>query len=427
MESLNTPNMHIKNYTNKKATLSLLIMFLLPSFLFVSFNLSSLAIGTLIAAAFIILINFKTVINFNFKSFLFIYAIFIFLFSSSIYTYFFNEEFKPVVSLLWLVVFLSAIILSNLFKNIPYVNMSKIFLSMILLLLFFGWINLFADINCCNYGGREKAVFPFSEESHYALAIGIFSVAFMTAGNMRISLFIAVNILIQSLIFPNLTLLVFSVLSFFVLSFRLKPLVFRILLIIYPIILFLFIYFIASKFEYFLSRLTFDTSSNLTTLVFLQGWELASLNFLQTNGLGLGWQMLGLTTTHLPSITETIISLTGNMFNIEDGGFLASKLIAEFGIIGILISLAYLYFLIKFIFTSNYIWYKIKHSQNKSEIFSLKKRLLFSGVIFGFCVEFFLRGYGYFSPSLFLVFVAIFYLYSTPDKKFINHGKGEVD
>jgi hypothetical protein len=165
--------------------------------------------------------------------------------------------------------------------------------------------------------------------------------------------------------------------------------------------------------EYFSSRLSFADSENLTTLVFFQGWHLAFLNMMKTSGFGLGFQMLGMPGTYLPEISETIKTLTGNMFNLKDGGFLAAKVIAEFGVLGVIASLFYFVFITKFIFQTNK--FKNIHPKNiDMKYTSMNKLHLLNGLIFGFLVEYYFRGYGYFSPGLYLVFAILMSIRKIP-------------
>ena len=157
--------------------------------------------------------------------------------------------------------------------------------------------------------------------------------------------------------------------------------------------------------EYFSSRLSFEDSQNLTTLVWLQGWQLAYLNFMDTSGIGLGFQMLGKSTTSYGNITDIMSSLLngGQALNTEDGGFLVAKLIAEFGFVGIFIVLFYSFFLVKIV-------YRLRKLYKKQLLTDYEKRkLLAYGIIFSFFVEMFLRGYGYFSPGVFLFLTSVFY------------------
>lgn len=394
--------------------LSISVILLLPSFIFVALNATSLAAGILISSLFILVLNYKSFIHLRISLFAlsFFLLVIITLFITVSYFYITESISKPFYSMLILVVFLSAFVLAQKISKISYQALSNSMLLVILVLLFLGWVKLFFIPPCCHYDMLEKPVFPFSEESHYALAIGIIAVAYAFSGKLIWVFFIGVNILLLALLFPNLTLLVFSLLIFFASLFRLKPIYFKSFILLVPVLMILVWTLFISNSEYFSSRLNFQDTNNLTTLVFLQGWDMAYLNLVETHGLGLGFQMLGSSTIYLSPFTDEIINITGKEFNLSDGGLLAAKVIAEFGVIGIILIVSYIYFLLRFIFYGNQVWLKISLSHDLEYTQELKKRLFISGILFGFLVEVFLRGYGYFSPGFFLALVAMFYLFS---------------
>ena len=394
--------------------LSISVILLLPSFIFVAFNSTSLAAGILATSLFILLLNYKSLIDFHIS--LLALSLFLIvsisLFTTVSYFYIVESIPKPFYSMVILVVFLSAFILVQKISKISYKALSNSILLVILVLLALGWLKLFFIPLCCNYSMLEKPVFPFSEESHYALSIGIIAVAYAFSGKLIWGLFIGINTLLLALFFPNLTLLIFSLLILFASLFRLKPIYFKSFILLIPVLMIIVWTLFISSSEYFSSRLNFEDTNNLTALVFMQGWDMAYLNLVETNGLGLGFQMLGSSATYLSPLTDEIVNITGKEFNLSDGGLLAAKVIAEFGVIGIIMIVSYIYFLLKFIFYGNQIWLKISLSHDQQYIQELKKRLLISGILFGFLVEVFLRGYGYFSPGVFLALVAMFYLFS---------------
>jgi hypothetical protein len=152
---------------------------------------------------------------------------------------------------------------------------------------------------------------------------------------------------------------------------------------------------------YFLDRLAIsDTSNNLSALVYLQGLYDAYYSLEATNYLGLGFQLLG---TQPPSeLSLTIQTIAGTELNREDGSFLAAKILAEFGILGVIFIIYYLkisfqavIFLRKQIFLIN----------DRRDL----KHQLVAAIIFAFSVELFVRGTGYFSPGVFLFIFALFY------------------
>lgn len=378
-----------------------------------AFNSTSLAAGILAASLFILVLNYKSLINLRISllplSFLLLICITLFITVS--YFYIVKSIPKPFYSMVILVVFLSAFVLAQKISKISYQALSNSTLLVILVLLLLGWLKLLFIPHCCHYTMLEKPVFPFSEESHYALAIGIIAVAFTFSGKFIWGFFIGINILLLALLFPNLTLLIFSLLIFFASLFRLKPIYFKSFILLIPVLIMIVWALFISNSEYYSSRLNFQDTTNLTALVFLQGWDLAYLNLIETNGLGLGFQMLGSSTTYLSPYTDKIVNITGKEFNLSDGGLLAAKVIAEFGVIAIILIISYIYFILKFIFYGNQIWLKIHLSHDQQYTQELKKRLLISGILFGMLVEVFLRGYGYFSPGVFLALVAMFYLF----------------
>jgi len=114
--------------------------------------------------------------------------------------------------------------------------------------------------------------------------------------------------------------------------------------------------------------------------------------------------MLGSAKTTTGNFTYVIqeLLMSQGTLNIEDGGFLAAKLIAELGFLGIIIVLGYMLFIVKILFRSNKIYNKKFITSNE------KLELFFNGFIFSFFIEMFLRGYGYFSPGLFIFISALF-------------------
>ena len=400
-----------KNRFSSSTVLSALFIVLLPSFIQVSFNTSSLAIGLLIASFLVLLINYELLVNLRIRPIILnIYFMVIFvLLLSGVYFYLKEAITKPLYSIGIILVIFSSFILSKKIKKLDYSVLSNSILIIILLLLFLGWIKLFFTITCCHYNLLEKPVFPFSEESHYALAIGILSAAYISTGKLFWIVFIEINMLLLSFLFPNLTLLVFVFLNMMIALFRMNSKYFTLFMLLIPVFGILAIVGVISVSDYFSSRLNFEDTRNVTTLVFLQSWDMAYLNLMETDGLGLGFQMLGMIETSLSEYTTRIMVIAEKNLNLLDGGLLASKIISEFGIIGCMLIVYYLFFVVRFAFYSNKTWMIINSINNTQLIDELRKKLLVLSLVFGFSVEVFLRGYGYFSPGLFFVFVAIFY------------------
>lgn len=386
-------------------TVSVLAIFFLPSFIFVTFTQTSLAPGLMLTSILIIAINCKQIIDLRMSSFglIIFLAIFFYFMISSSYYYIVYELEKPIISLAGMsLFFFSAYVFSVKLEKIHFQSLEYSILLIILCLLCLGWIAIFSPIAWRGYGALRKSVLPFSEPSHYALSVGLLSVGYAVTGRRSIVVFIVINMVLISLALPSLTLLVSVTLTMFAGLLRLRPKNFKRILLVSPFVILVFLAILSRSQDYFANRLSFEESTNLTTLVFLQGWYLAFVNTINTNGLGLGFQMLGMPGTYLTPYSEVIYNITGAEYNLSDGGLLAAKIIAEFGVIGLILCVLYFICIINCLLTANNILGAFGiMSSDKSEL--NKKPLLLIGLLFGFYTELIFRGYGYFSPGLYLV------------------------
>jgi hypothetical protein len=147
--------------------------------------------------------------------------------------------------------------------------------------------------------------------------------------------------------------------------------------------------------------LNINKNSNLSALVYMYGWEIAYSNLIASNGLGLGFNLMGCEPSPV-TISSTYLWEMGRVtedlkiVNYNDGSFLASKIISEFGIFGIII-LIYQFFLL----------YKIKYYTIRlipEHSFYLNLMLsYFSALI----VSEFFRGTGYFSTVVLFALVLL--------------------
>lgn len=253
---------------------------------------------------------------------------------------------------------------------------------------------------------HAQPIFPFLEPSHYSLYFGPLAFIYITLEKQPMKKGLGLALIIAlSLTIPNTTLLTYACLSILMMvySFRVK-----ILFLILPVFIALTIYgtnAVLSN-EYFSKRLSVssDSGQNTTTLVYLQGMQDAINSFSITNGLGLGFQMLG---TQPPSdyaytIAKLMSDVNGEL-NRQDGGFLAAKIIAEFGILGLFVVLAFTVLCAKS-------FINIRDLSKKNARESNTKEIIFSCIVATFCIEMFIRGYGYFSPGLYIFLISVFYL-----------------
>lgn len=391
------------NIISFKLLVGLVVLLFLPSFIFVSGGQDSLGPGLLLGSVILIFMYWRNLLLpvsrgiVYFLSFFFVYIIVDSFFS--LYSY---GLYKPLASVVVVFPLLSSLALSKEFERLSFVELVSVLRVLFLLLLFLGGLKLFYMPEFLNYEFRPKRVFPFSEESHFALAMGAVALPLIAGSGFIFSSFVVVVLLGFSFLYPSLTFLVFACFGFLGVSMKSK-LVFIVSLFLLILVL-SFVY----SLDYFFARLSLTDSENLTALVFLQGLEL--INVALGRGFGLGFQMLGSNLTPMLDVSEKIYQMTGRYMNLEDGGFLAAKLISEFGFVGFIFAGWYVFSFIKILFDS---FFLCGVFSNYVSYDSRIKNVMAASTFLGFFVEFFLRGYGYFSPTLFFMLAFLFFLISS--------------
>ncbi|MCT7487107.1 hypothetical protein N5T98_10760 [Aliarcobacter cryaerophilus] len=373
----------------------LLFLLLMNSFLLKILGLSSMTISTTTLVILVFLFSYYNLNHFlklqqyfRLTNFMLIMFGFMIIFLIGIYNnfYYLNFDYPRFLFTYILLIFyiVAAFYISIVIKILNDFQLNKYIRYAYYILLLDG------VISCINYYlTASKNMILFMEPSHYALILLPITLFVYLQSARRISiLLIPMSI---ALMIQNLTLLV-GLICFLTFQER-KNLTIKITFILLLFALVASFY----DFSYFLTRLNFtENVSNLSTLVFLSGWEDAFINFKETYGLGLGINQLGIIGEH-GEFREILKSLGMPQLNLLDGGTTGSKIISECGIVGLIFLLYYfrlLYFSSKFI--------KIKNLSNKDY-------LMISFVITAF-FELFLRGVGYFSPTMFMLLVSIFYL-----------------
>ena len=239
-----------------------------------------------------------------------------------------------------------------------------------------------------------KPIFPYPEPSHLSIFFGpVIGYLLISSQSSKKRLFLLFTGLIISLLIKNMTLLVtIIILSIFIYNLYVFP-----ILILGGLGMFYF-----SDLEYFTSRLDFanmEQTNNLSSLVYIKGLQLMYEGLSISNGLGIGFQQLG----YVPVRTEIgdyIISIMDGLeLNSHDGGFSAVKIVTEFGVFGLVLMLSYVVYLVKQ-------WMNFKHLSINN--LSSNEALFFASITTIFS-EFFFRGFGYFTASMFL-FVTVLFL-----------------
>jgi len=137
-------------------------------------------------------------------------------------------------------------------------------------------------------------------------------------------------------------------------------------------------------------------SFNLSSLVYVQGWQDAYFNLKHTFGLGLGFNMMG--QGELPNVpVRHILAESGaGELNSHDGSFLFSKVVSEFGFFGILLFLGFALILVR--------RHRILRRRAPDDA-GLVVQVVLAFVLY---ISMFVRTGGYFS-SPFLLFLPVFF------------------
>lgn len=392
---------------NRRIFLTLVVVSYLPSVFFVALDASSLALGLVVSAFLGIFINYKGAYLHALpkRTALVCGFVLLFLILQSLYLFVEKDAQKPLTVVFLPVLVVSAYFFERRFCEASAEELDATVFAFLVLTIVLGWLGYFGVTKVGGYASRIKSVLPFSEESHYALCLGLFSVAYCAICSYKKYFFLIVNLIALSLFFPSLTLFTFSILVVSVGFARFAPGYFFISSIVLVVAVVFVLGSVVGDIEYFSSRLSFDDTDNLTTLVWLQGWDLAVNNFISTSGFGLGFQMLGLDGTQLSEVSYSASKIAGDFKNIDDGGFVAAKLVAEFGFVGLILVMLYFFFFVRFLFILANKDLVIPFSGARD----VKPRIGFvflNALVFGFVVEFTFRGFGYFSPGAFFLMSA---------------------
>lgn len=231
-----------------------------------------------------------------------------------------------------------------------------------------------------------KSIFPYTETSHFALA---FTPIFMyrcvryrdSQSSLLLALGFGLGIALQSL-----ALLIGCILTAVVCR--------RLPLLILGSVAFVVVG-LPLQYAYFSDRLDFSGAVlNLSNLVYIQGWEFAADALTKTHGWGLGFQQLGVRPAEVAT-SPLIRALTEGIDpNVTDGSFVLSKLISEFGIIGIALGITYVG-----LATASVRALRAGGSRNSMTLARC--------IVVSYAVDMFVRGTGYFVESTFMFVAAL--------------------
>jgi hypothetical protein len=346
-----------------------------------------------------------------------------FTYSSNLETFFIFRHLVSFFGLFFIA--LSSYMVAYLFSTEDAKSFDKIMngiwiLVIILTLLILIRFAIFSPFFRHPYG--ELAV--FSEPTFYVVTCFPFFVYKLATSTHHKQLQLLIALLLMSFIIRSTTLLIATILVYLSLKFRLSKKIFYYL----AFVLTIFIIYIANfefnqithtphcdsclsdgsanPFTYMIYRFfdlfgSVSVDTNLSILFYKKEWHEAFYNLINTNGLGIGFQQTGVH-GFKSFITDIIFQKHPNMIIGYESVTVAPKLISEFGIIGIGFLLVYLkYFFKSFTLVRQYFQHglsKITHKELLFHIFNLT-----------FFIILFIRGYGYFSSSIFFLIIFISY------------------
>lgn len=245
-------------------------------------------------------------------------------------------------------------------------------------------------------GTISAPLFFFSEPSHFVLSFLPFLLYITVTASPRMKMPLVLLGYTIALLLQTLTLVV----GITLVAVLVLPL--RRFLFLTPIVALSFL-FSGINLDYYSSRLDLSIDNqNLSKMVYLSGWERAYLNFKDTLGLGVGFQQFGIIGSH-GEIMESIGMLTDADLKLFVVASVVSKFIGEFGFLGVTMLLAYLVY-----FAKSARWL---HEVSMSEVAPRDcRRIFFLSCFVMYCIDFFIRGTGYFSSSGFLFIASLVWI-----------------
>lgn len=377
----------------------MVLLTLLPPFAYVALGQSSMAVGVGVVAAGILLFHMRLFSRLQFRRAGAIWGGLFLVQSLLAFSLADVGDYDKILLSYFLLflVLMAAEAFSRAISTMSGHSLVVIAVAMTCIGLFLGFGSLVFKISILGYDAYPKAIFPFSEPSHYAIAFSGFFVFSSVCCGKKIGLLIVSMLAILGALLPSVSLLVICcvvlVLRF---SSPLMAVVGAVLLFICVPILSQFV-----DISYFSDRLVLgDSAENLSGLVYMQGWEEAWRALSDTNGIGVGFQ--NSTSMSYGDAAEKIYGILGTYKNREDLGFLVAKMTVELGLFGLALVVAYFG-----IFAKSFrkmVWFVRSDSLARFDA----AYLFACSVIIGFCVEMFVRGVGYFTPGLFLLLTSIF-------------------
>jgi hypothetical protein len=138
-------------------------------------------------------------------------------------------------------------------------------------------------------------------------------------------------------------------------------------------------------------------ADNMSSLVYVQGWQDGYANLVRTHGLGLGFNMMGChPLADVP--TRRVLAIAGQEeLNAQDGSFLFGKIVSEAGVLGI-----------AFYVATTWWWVRLEKAIRRTEDSAERSvASMQAALVFCFIASSFIRSTGYFSGGMFLWIAAV--------------------
>ena len=140
-----------------------------------------------------------------------------------------------------------------------------------------------------------------------------------------------------------------------------------------------------------------DQTDNVSSLVYVQGWEDTWANLLRTHGRGLGINMMGCSPLPDDSARALLSAMGIEGLNAEDGSFLFAKVVSETGLAGIAFYIVIIWWWVGLERQLIHVEGEVAHTAVAIQ----------AAIVFCFVASSFIRGAGYFSGGLLLCVAAV--------------------
>lgn len=378
------------------ALLAFLFIALMPSIIYVLLSQSSTSVGMLISVILLMTFYCNSIVL-EISWLLFAIIIILVLLLTNLEGIILNPS-KVGGSLFFLLLYLIAASQIGDFIIGNSTKIESIFIKITSIMIAFGCFSLLFRFDFLGYEQYSKSIFTFYEPSHFALVLSPFFIVTITVLKPKYKFFYILSTIILSIMLPSLILILILLIAIVVNTKKIK----LFLLYFTPIFVGGYIFLATGgDSDYFTSRLNISsTSSNLSALVYAQGWLDAYNSLIETNYLGLGFQQAG--TNSASWLNNRIYELSGMYMNRNDGSFTASKIVSEFGVVGL-----FLVLLLTFLIAKAFVFlFKVSSYCETNKV-----KMIASIFLVNYLVELYFRSAGYFTLGTLFMLTGMYLLY----------------